>query len=215
MSTVDKKRGRRGLLLLAAASLTVSLVGSMVGCGAPARTASPPSPATERQLAAPPPDRPAEVAAMPRSEPASVDIPKIGARSTLVPLGVNVDNTVQVPPITQPLQAGWYSYSPTPGELGPAVILGHVDGNKQKGIFYRLKEMAPGDKVAVTRKDGSTANFVVTKVDQVPKDTFPTPSVYDDTPDPELRLITCGGAFDHQAHNYLDNIIVYAKLAPP
>jgi sortase (surface protein transpeptidase) len=184
----------------------------VVGCGAPAEPVRPP-PASEQQLVAPSSAGPAEVPAMPRSEPVSVDIPKIGAHSTLIPLGLNPDNTVQVPPVTKPLQAGWYSYSPTPGELGPAVVLGHVDGNKEKGIFYRLKEVAPGDRVAIARKDGSTANFVVTKVDQVPKDTFPTPAVYDNTPDPELRIITCGGIFDHQAHNYVDNIIVYAKLA--
>ena len=207
MSTVDKKRGRRGPLLLAAASLTLSLV----GCGAPAPPPVSPPPAREQQLVTPPADGQA-VAAMPKSDPVSVDIPKIGAHSTLIPLGLNLDNTVQVPPVTQPMQAGWYSYSPTPGEIGPAVVLGHVDGNKKAGIFYRLKEMAPGDDVEIARKDGSTARFVVTKVDEVPKDVFPTPSVYDNTPDPELRLITCGGVFDHQSHNYLDNVIVYAKL---
>jgi hypothetical protein len=65
----------------------------------------------------------------------------------------------------------------------------------------------------VARKDGSTANFVVTKVDQVAKDDFPTDAVYDNTVDPELRLITCGGSFDRAAHNYRDNIIVFASLA--
>jgi sortase (surface protein transpeptidase) len=86
----------------------------------------------------------------PRVEPAVVDIPKIGARSTLVPLGLNPDSTIEVPPVSQPLQAGWYSLGPAPGELGPAVLLGHVDGNKQKGIFYRLKELAAGDVVTVS-----------------------------------------------------------------
>jgi sortase (surface protein transpeptidase) len=195
----------------------VGLVAGVVllaGCGAnPQVTSPPPSSAVEQLSPASPAETVAETAGPVRSEPVSVDIPKIGARSSLVPLGLNPDNTVQVPPVTEPLQAGWYSYGPTPGEVGPAVILGHVDGNKQKGIFFRLKEMAPGDKVAVARKDGSTANFVVTKVDRVPKDTFPTEAVYGDTAGPELRLITCGGSFDREAHSYRDNVIVFAALA--
>ncbi|GAB3888680.1 hypothetical protein GCM10029964_056770 [Kibdelosporangium lantanae] len=140
-------------------------------------------------------------------------IPRIGASSGLIPLGLNPDQTIQVPPVSTPMQAGWYANGPTPGEVGPAVILGHVDGNHQKGVFYRLHELAEGDEVFVTRADGGELTFVVTKVDQVAKDMFPTETVYGDTEAPELRLITCGGAFDRVAHRYLDNIIVYASLA--
>jgi sortase (surface protein transpeptidase) len=206
------KVGRWGVVVIGAVVLA--------GCGAnppaaaPPQTAGPPPAAAVEQ---PSPESPAETvagpAAMAKSEPVSVDIPKIGARSSLVPLGLNPDDTVQVPPVTEPLQAGWYSYGPTPGEVGPSVILGHVDGNKQKGIFFRLKEMVPGDKIAVARKDGLTAHFVVTKVDRVPKDTFPTDAVYGDTAGPELRLITCGGSFDKAARSYRDNVIVFATLA--
>jgi len=149
---------------------------------------------------------------MPKADPVSIDVPKIEAKSSLVPLGLNADNTVEVPPVTQPMQAGWYENGPTPGEVGPSVILGHVDGNKQKGIFFRLKELAPGDKVSIARKDGTTAEFAVTKVERVAKDKFPTDAVYGDTTEPELRLITCGGVFDKASHNYLDNIIVFARL---
>nr|WP_242613522.1 class F sortase [Herbihabitans rhizosphaerae] len=149
---------------------------------------------------------------LPKSEPVSVEIAKIGARSSLVPLGLNKDKTVQVPPVEQPMQAGWYTAAPTPGERGPAIILGHVDGNKQPGIFFRLREMAPGDEVVVARQDGNTARFRVTRVDQVAKAEFPTQAVYGDTAGAELRLITCGGVFDRSARSYQDNIIVYAQL---
>ncbi|RSD22037.1 class F sortase [Amycolatopsis eburnea] len=175
---------------------------------------------SEPPTAQPPPARPVAVqpepaeqdAALPKSTPVSIDIPKIGAHSSLVPLGLNADNTIEVPPVTTPLQAGWYTYAPTPGETGPAVVLGHVDGNHQKGIFFRLKELAAGDRVSIAREDGTTAVFEVTKVHQVPKKDFEGEGVYDDTPGPELRLITCGGVFDRTARNYVDNIVVYAKL---
>ncbi|WP_020422820.1 class F sortase [Amycolatopsis sp. ATCC 39116] len=145
-------------------------------------------------------------------EPEALDVPRIGARSTLVPLGLNADETIEVPPVTQPMQAGWYRLGPSPGEPGPAVVLGHVDGGGRPGIFHRLKELVPGDEVVVSRKDGSTVTFAVTRVEQIDKDEFPTEAVYGDTAGPELRLITCGGSFDRAARSYRDNIIVYAAL---
>ncbi|WP_116206289.1 class F sortase [Amycolatopsis circi] len=183
------------------AATAVALAALLAGCSVGSTTAAPASGVPS-----------ASSAAMPKSEPVSLDIPRIDAHSSLVPLGLNPDNSVQVPPVSKPLQAGWYENGPTPGEVGPAVVLGHVDGNKQKGIFYRLKEMKPGDDVDIARRDGTTAHFEVTKVDQVPKDVFPSDAVYGDTSDPQLRLITCGGAFDRAEHSYVDNIIVYAHL---
>ncbi|WP_249044436.1 class F sortase [Crossiella equi] len=149
---------------------------------------------------------------MRKSDPVSVEIPKIGAKSSLTKLGLNKDGTVQVPPVSQPMQAGWYSKGPTPGEKGPAVLLGHVDGAKKPGIFFKLKELVPGDEVLVKRADGSTAKFVVTKSERVPKTDFPTDDVYGQTDGPELRLITCGGSFDKSAGSYRDNTIVFASL---
>ena len=150
--------------------------------------------------------------AMAKAKPVSIDIPSIGARSSLVELGLGRDKALQVPPVSQPMQAGWYRNGPTPGETGPAVIAGHVDGGGQKGIFYRLHALKPGDVVDVQREDGSTARFAVQRVAQVPKSNFPTQEVYGSTPDAQLRLITCGGSFDSKAHSYRDNIIVFANL---
>lgn len=146
-------------------------------------------------------------------DPAEVSIPKIDATSTLVGLGLNEDQTVQVPPVEEPMQAGWFTGAPRPGDIGPAVILGHVNGGGHDGIFARLHELAAGDEVVVKRVDGSTVRFTVSMVDQVPKSDFPTDEVYGNTEGPELRLITCGGAFDSAAHSYEDNIIVYATVA--
>ncbi|MFD2466591.1 class F sortase [Amycolatopsis silviterrae] len=188
------------------AAAAVALAALLAGCSAGSTTSTASAPAAAASV----PSAPA--AALPKSEPVSLDIPSIDAHSSLVPLGLNADNSVQVPPVSTPMQAGWYENGPTPGETGPAVVLGHVDGNKHKGIFYRLKEMNPGDTVNIARRDGTTARFEVTKVDQVPKDVFPSDAVYGDTSDPQLRLITCGGAFDRAEHSYVDNIIVYAHL---
>jgi sortase (surface protein transpeptidase) len=183
----------RGLVAVVAAvvAATVSVAGCSTAPGVP-----PPVTATSTAVAA----------------PAEVAIPRIGARSSLVPLGLNADRTVEVPPVDAPMQAGWFTGAPKPGEPGPAVLLGHVNGGGRAGIFARLAELEPGDEVLVRRGDGGTVRFAVRRVDQVPKTEFPTDEVYGDTAGPELRLITCGGAFDEDADSYRDNIIVYASL---
>lgn len=144
--------------------------------------------------------------------PTSVKIPKIGAESSLIAVAVNTEGKINVPSVHTPMQAAWYKLSPVPGEVGPAVVLGHVDGDKKPGIFYKLKDLRPGDEVDVDRSDGKKLKFVVDRVTQVPKDQFPQDAVYGNSTKPELRLITCGGAFDHAVHSYEDNIVVYANL---
>jgi Sortase domain len=149
---------------------------------------------------------------MSRSRPVSIDIPSIGVRSSLLSLGVNADKTVQVPSGAGYDQAGWYRYSPTPGSLGPAVILGHVSGTRGASVFYELGRLRPGDRVRVTRRDGSVAIFEVARVRRYPKDRFPTQLVYGNTDHPALRLITCGGLFDSTTGHFVDNVVVFASL---
>lgn len=201
----------RPLRWVAIALLTVVGLTGVTACGGHDKSADSAKKASVTTAAKPSP-KPTPTPGLPRSIPTWVNIPAIGARSSLVQLGVNQDKSVQVPPVSEPLQAGWYKYGPTPGQVGPAVILGHIDGNHQEGIFWRLHEVKAGDIVQVGRQDGKALTFTVRKVDQVSKKAFPTSAVYGNTPDSQLRLITCGGAFDASAHNYLDNIIVYATL---
>ena len=187
---------------------TVVVLAVLAGGCAPGQHATGPSP-----LLLPSPSTVVDKTVPVVSVPVAVRIPKIGAQSSLVQLGLNPDGSVQVPPVSDPMQAGWYAGGVAPGEVGPAVLLGHVDGDQREGIFFRLHELAPGDDVFVTRKDGVVLHFTVTAKTEVPKDAFPTEAVYGKTATPELRLITCGGSFDAAAHSYVDNIVVYATLA--
>lgn len=149
-----------------------------------------------------------------RSEPIRIAIPKIDVGATIMPLGVTADGMVQVPPLAKAQLAGWYQLGPAPGEVGNAVIVGHVD-SKEIGpaVFFRLGALLPGDTIEVIRKDGKTANFVVESVRSYPKTAFPTDLVYGPTDVPGLRLITCGGDFDERIGSYPDNIIAFARLA--
>lgn len=153
-----------------------------------------------------------ETKTLPRQRPVSVSIPSIDLPSTaLVDLGKQPDGTLEVP--VDPADPGWFTPGPAPGQFGPAVIAGHVDGGGGPGVFYRLGELQPGAQVDVVREDGSTARFVVDKVERYAKDQFPTTAVYgDSTHRSELRLITCGGAFDDETGHYVDNVVAYAHL---
>ncbi len=142
-------------------------------------------------------------------QPVGLELPTIGVRSALVPLGLEPDGTVAVPALDSP-DAGWFTGSPAPGERGPAVILGHVDSARTgPSVFFRLAELRPGDPVRVTRADGRVVAFRVDRVQRVAKSAFPTAEVYGDLDHPGIRLITCGGVFDRGS--YLDNVIVYGS----
>ena len=147
---------------------------------------------------------------LPESAPIKVRIPALGVTSKVMELGLERDGSMEVPPGAYPV--GWYDRSPTPGELGPAVLAGHVDWGGEPGAFYGLRELLPGDQVVVQREDGSTATFAVDRVEEHEKDGFPTDEVYGDVPYAGLRLITCGGTFDEDTGNYEDNVIVFATL---
>jgi hypothetical protein len=152
--------------------------------------------------------------ALPRSVPVSIAIPAIGVRSHVIELGLGPDNTLQVPPLTQAgvQETGWYDLGPTPGQVGPAVIVGHVDSTQGPGALYRLGALRPGDQIYVTRADGAVAIFRVDAVDEYSKVSFPTQQVYGPVSYAGLRVITCGGQFDYQTRHYLSNIVVYAAL---
>ena len=161
----------------------------------------------------------AELAALPiakpmaRSVPVRVQVPSIGVDSPLMNLGLLADGSLQVPPAATP--AGWYTGAPTPGQLGPAIIVGHINWAGVDGVFYRLHSLLPGAEIDVTRADGSTAVFRVLSVHEYAKDAFPTQLVYGNTAYSALRLITCGGAFNTKAHSYEDDIVAYAELVGP
>ncbi len=155
-----------------------------------------------------------ESTTLPRSKPVSLDIPAIDVHSALRDVGRTADGALETPaPGPYYDDAAWYRHSPTPGSLGPAILLGHVDSaSNGPSVFFRLGELRRGERVSVTREDGSVAVFVVDEVHRYAKDDFPTKTVYGDIDHAGLRLITCGGAFDDSAGHYLDNIVVFASL---
>lgn len=140
--------------------------------------------------------------------PVRLRIPAIRVDTTVQRLGRAPDGTVAIPDRFD--VAGWYEEGSRPGQPGPAVILGHVDSRDGPAVFFELSTLRADAIVHVDRADGSSVSFRVTGLSRVPKTGFPTDLVYSPTLEPSLRLITCGGSFDHHARSYRDNVIVYA-----
>jgi hypothetical protein len=190
----------------------------LVGCsapGVPLPSIEPVAPAPQRLIPLPT-----------QSPPKWLHIPTINAESSLIPVVLNAEDQIDVSEL-ETLQAAWYggrspdtiADDPLPGETGvPAAVVGHVDGpidgvKGQPGVFHKLSELKAGDEVLIEREDGSRARFLVYRVDKYAKAAFPTEDVYAPTETPELRLITCGGAFGTaRAGHYDDNWVVRARL---
>lgn len=141
--------------------------------------------------------------------PRRITVERLGIDHDLIGLGLDRGGALQVP--EDPSVPGWYRDGVPPGGTGPAVLVGHVDSFDGPGIFFRLREAVPGDRVTVTRIDRSVVTFEVYGVETVRKDGFPTEQVYGGTQGPELRLLTCGGPFDQQTRSYTENVVVYAR----
>jgi sortase (surface protein transpeptidase) len=149
---------------------------------------------------------------LPGSPPVRVQIPAIGVSSPLVRLSLNPDRTMEVPGDFQ--VAGWFTGGPQPGQLGPAVIAGHVDSRTGPAVFYRLRDLRPGDEIRVVRADRRVVRFKVDSLASYAKQSLPSEAVYGATTTPALRLITCAGTFDWSRRNYPDNLVVSATRVP-
>jgi len=172
-----------------------------------------PAPATSPAGAArPSAPAPARVG-LAASRPVWIDIRSIGTSAPIDPLGLTADGSLAVP--NDFSRAGYYTGRPTPGEVGPAIIVAHVDSRRGPAVFVRLRDLQPGAEAVVTRADGSRLAFVIDRVERHPKNAFPTEEVYGPTPEPTLRLITCGGPFDQGSGHYRDNYIAFAHLRGP
>ncbi|MEV6082730.1 class F sortase [Streptomyces parvulus] len=191
---------------LAVVALAVLLAGC--GGGPGEETAAKDRPATTApSVPAAEPARPLE-----RSVPVGLRIPAIGVDTPVLRLGLAADGTVEVPPVTDDDRAGWYRHSPTPGQVGPSVLLGHVTvGTHGDGVFRHLARLHRGDRIETRLENGTAAGFTVTAVRTVRKAEFPTDDVYGNVDRPELRLVTCGGPLT--GGEYRDNVIVFARLA--
>ena len=225
------ERGPRPLRLaleaLSAAVLLVAVLGATLGSTVPPQPPLPPSgpsrtadavQSTGPQSGAVPADDagsgPATAhAPLDPSTPLWIAVPSIGLRAPLLALGMDGNGRPELPPFSTPATAGWLRDTPAPGALGASVLVGHVDTTTGPAVFWSLSAVRRGAVVRVGRIDGSTAEFTVDAVRVFPRDRFPSALVYGPTRAAELRMVTCGGAFDRAAHEYTGNVVLFAHLS--
>lgn len=198
------------VLLLAASAAAIGWIPSRIPEAAPAvSVAAQPPPSVPVTVT-----RPVVADSDPEAPPPRrVTIERIGVDTNLINLRVQPNGELEVPASYD--VAGWHRAGTAPGDIGPAVLVGHVDSFDGPAVFFRLRELQAGDRVTVTRSDGSVVLFDVDRVERYAKAEFPTEAVYGATEGPELRLLTCGGEFDKKTRSYEDNVVVYARQAPP
>jgi sortase (surface protein transpeptidase) len=217
---LHRRRQYRGKVIVLAAVALLAFGGYLTAKAVTDKPQQPPlaAQAIPRSVPTSPPASPSPSAskkkatALAASRPVRLVIPAISVNAPVEPLGLNPDKTVQVPALGDHNLAGWYDGSVTPGQVGPSVLLGHVDNYQGASVFFNLKNLVKGDAVEVTLADGKTVKFIVDGVQQAVKTAFPSMAVYGKTSYPALRLVTCGGTFDSATGSYLDSVIVYAHL---
>ncbi|WP_177220943.1 sortase domain-containing protein [Lentzea xinjiangensis] len=155
---------------------------------------APKPPAATSEVAPPP-----VVSPLGSSDPMELRIERIGVRSSLVALGLDPQGVVQMPPVNEGMQAGWHRLHPKQW-----IIVGRIESNEARGVFYRLNDLRQGDVVEVSKKDGSLARFTVGRTERIIRDDFFAEAVARDEKEEGLRLITCGTR---------DNVIVHAVPA--
>lgn len=215
----DRRALLAGAVLVSALALTgcATAATTVAASSAPAATSTPAPVPTVRPGAAkaagfqdPAAD---DTQATTATRPVKIVIPSIEVDAGLIDLARGADGVLAAPPSTVLDKAGWYAKGTVPGRTGPAVIAGHVDWVDRVAVFHRLDELQPGDAITVVMDDGSTVHFTVDDVRAVSKSEFPTAAVYGPTPDPQLRVITCGGPWDDARNIYSENVVVSASEA--
>lgn len=142
--------------------------------------------------------------------PVRIVIPRLKIDADVEHVGLAPDGSMDVPQRFDTV--GWYKLGARPGELGNAVLAGHLDSKTGPAIFWRLKELQPGDEIIVTGDDGKDRHFVVRELENYPYDRAPLERIFGPTESVGLNLITCIGTFDRRAQNYDQRLVVYTTL---
>src|SRR5262245_26939300 len=127
--------------------------------------------------------------------PARLLVPSIGVDAPIVELGLEPDGAMISPAGPDPV--GWYSFSPTPGNAGNAVLAGHRDWyTGVVGVFWRLGELGQGSGLTIVLEDGTRLDYVVDLSALIGPGEVPIEDVVGQTRDEMITLITCEGSFD-------------------
>jgi sortase (surface protein transpeptidase) len=139
--------------------------------------------------------------------PERLRIGAIDVDAPILPVGVAA-GTTEIP--TDVHEVGWYRFGGRPGGSGSTLLVAHVSsGTQGPGVFFRLRDLVPGDDVVVEMRDGSSSAFRVIARRSYAKEALPD-RLFHRTGPTMLALVTCGGPYSEATGRYEDNIVVYA-----
>lgn len=151
-----------------------------------------------------------KITSVSRAEPARLQIPAIALDAEVESVGLTSKGAMDTP--QNRYNVAWYNKGPRPGELGSAVIDGHLDGeNQTTAVFKDLNKVKVGDTITIVDKDNKTLTFTVrrTKLFQA---TDPTTEVFGSTNGIYLNLITCAGTWNTERQDYEERLVVFTEL---
>lgn len=143
--------------------------------------------------------------------PSRLTIPAINVNAVIQFVGVTVKGTMEVP--TNTTDVGWFKLGPRPGEIGSAVIAGHVDGKSgEDAVFTNLYKLKVGDKLYVEDDKGTSITFVV-RESHAYNPGF-AEEVFSSNDNAHLNLVTCDGVWDGVKKSYSKRLVVFADVMP-
>lgn len=192
----------------AAEGVPVTSVGAVSPSAPPGSSAGPSLPVLTARPAVP-------SAGVSAPAPRRLRIPSVGIDAAIVPVGVDPAGAMVIP--REVASVGWYRFGPAPGApAGAAVVAGHVDAKDQgAGALLPLREARVGDRVSITRADGTTITYRIVGKETIVKSRLPVERLFARDGAPRLVLITCGGPFLPELSSYRDNLVVVAVPIPP
>ncbi len=145
------------------------------------------------------------------SPPERLVIPSLNIDAAVQHVGVGKSGNMAVP--NNYSDVGWYRLGAPPGQIGSAVMDGHVDnGFALPAVFKHLGDIKKGDDIYVVQGDGSKIAFVVTDIQLYPYKSAPTDFIFNRRDKARLNLITCEGVWDAVERTYDRRLVVFAEL---
>jgi sortase (surface protein transpeptidase) len=152
---------------------------------------------------------PPQIAPIAPSIPKRLIIPTAKVNARVVGVTVTDEGNLDVPPNL--VEVGWYSPGTIPGDVGSAVLDGHVDnGAFTDGVFKHLRDVKLGDEISVVGENGQTIKFVVTESNVYQTDSFPAESVFHKYDGATIKIITCHGKWMPARKTYDQRLVVTA-----
>jgi LPXTG-site transpeptidase (sortase) family protein len=151
----------------------------------------------------------AEAAAIPVGKPERLVIPAIGVDAVIDAMGTLPDGKLDVP--ADAARVGWYRDGARPGADGTAVLDGHLDIGRTKGVFWDLNKLRRGHRIYVADAGGEIRAFRVTKAEYYDVRTAPLLEIFGTKPGRNLHLITCAGKWDKEMDHYDQRLVVFAE----